>query len=338
MKLSMMLALVVTLTAVSVLFIAPGAEARVYGQAGCTQDELELNVWIGTYCVSGLPEYVGYFYAYFVGTIGIFAVAMMMFGGMKWITSGGNAEKISQAKDNITSAIIGVVLALISYVFLQTINPMITSLSVPTIDNVTNVPLNAKFCEDLATGWEAQIGQEAGYSGSCGAPHGIINPDTGQATGNVCVTSTCAGAQGFNTRVCHELPSGDYDCVSGQEACTSTNENHCKDVDDELKTLNPSFGCAKFERSGFGDKCVYGKILSPAGVGPTSWFQRADCGEDDAEGVCWEQDGDQRKPKSCGSSKECTNDSRAVHGTKSICVKNVIDGYYVLYNGDENCD
>ncbi len=49
------------------------------------------------------------------GFLGILAVLLMLYGGFIWMTSGGNADKVSQAKKIITSAVIGLLLILASY-------------------------------------------------------------------------------------------------------------------------------------------------------------------------------------------------------------------------------
>ena len=50
-----------------------------------------------------------------LGFLGILAVLLILYGGFVWMTSGGNADKISQAKKIIISAVIGLLLILTSY-------------------------------------------------------------------------------------------------------------------------------------------------------------------------------------------------------------------------------
>src|SRR3989344_249019 len=49
------------------------------------------------------------------GFLGILAVLLILYGGFVWFTSAGNEAKISQAKRIITSAVVGLVLILMSY-------------------------------------------------------------------------------------------------------------------------------------------------------------------------------------------------------------------------------
>src|SRR3989344_3071396 len=59
--------------------------------------------WIG--------QYIGALYRYGVGLAAILAVVMIMVGGFLWLTSGGNQNQISRAKEFIVSALTGLLLA-----------------------------------------------------------------------------------------------------------------------------------------------------------------------------------------------------------------------------------
>ena len=69
-----------------------------------------------------IAEYIAAVYSYVVGIASLLAVAMIMWGGMKWIFAGGDSGKIGKARDTIINALMGLVLALGSYVLLYTIN------------------------------------------------------------------------------------------------------------------------------------------------------------------------------------------------------------------------
>lgn len=71
--------------------------------------------WIG--------QYIAAIYGWAMGVVGILAVAMIVWGGVIYLTAGGIPERISTAKSYIISAISGLVLAFGSYLLLYTINP-----------------------------------------------------------------------------------------------------------------------------------------------------------------------------------------------------------------------
>lgn len=69
-----------------------------------------------------MVDYVegAYRYAVFVGAI--LAVVMLMLGGLQWMTSGGDASRVTAAKKRINNAVVGLVLVIGSYTLLATIS------------------------------------------------------------------------------------------------------------------------------------------------------------------------------------------------------------------------
>lgn len=122
--------------------------------------------------VKNMACYMAGFYRYFAGIAGIIATIMMMYGGFVYVTAFGNAQKASQAKDIITSALIGLAITLSSYVILYTINPNLTSLKLPGINSVGTIyqtsdcGVNAKYHPDVQ-GCVLDCGPDAVVSNSC---------------------------------------------------------------------------------------------------------------------------------------------------------------------------
>lgn len=50
-----------------------------------------------------------------LGFLGIIAVIIILYGGFKWMTAGGNDEKVGEAKRLIIAGIIGLAIILASY-------------------------------------------------------------------------------------------------------------------------------------------------------------------------------------------------------------------------------
>ena len=82
---------------------------------------------------SGIIKYIQAIYGWALGVVGILAVVMMMIGGLIWTTAGGSATHIATAKQYIGGAISGLVLLLVSYLLLETINPELVNLKPLTI-------------------------------------------------------------------------------------------------------------------------------------------------------------------------------------------------------------
>lgn len=79
-----------------------------------------------------LSMYMIGLYNFLLSIVGIVAVMMLIFGGMRYITAMGSSSAISSAKDIVTSALLGLLLALISWVIVSTINPDILYIQNPT--------------------------------------------------------------------------------------------------------------------------------------------------------------------------------------------------------------
>jgi len=81
-----------------------------------------------------LNDLVAWFYYFLIAIAGLCAFFMIVWGGVTWLTSAGNPSKISEAKDRLSSAFLGLVLVLASWLILQVINPDITALNLQLSD------------------------------------------------------------------------------------------------------------------------------------------------------------------------------------------------------------
>jgi hypothetical protein len=83
---------------------------------------IEINAF-GT----AIATYISAWYKFVIATIGVLATVMIMAGGFIWLTAGGNQSQISTAKDWITGAFAGMVIALLSYTVLEILNPSLVN-------------------------------------------------------------------------------------------------------------------------------------------------------------------------------------------------------------------
>lgn len=60
-------------------------------------------------------EIIGRFIQFALGFLGLIAVGIILIGGFKWMTSGGNEEKTGDAKKLITAGVIGLIIVLASW-------------------------------------------------------------------------------------------------------------------------------------------------------------------------------------------------------------------------------
>ena len=60
--------------------------------------------------------------------IGIISVVMIIIGGIRYATSGGNAEKVKSAKNTILYAVVGLAVALLALAIVTFVNTQVESL------------------------------------------------------------------------------------------------------------------------------------------------------------------------------------------------------------------
>jgi len=126
-------------------------------------DNYTLNVPIGNIKeVAGLEDYIKLWYNFVIGVVGIIATVIIMWGGFKWLTSRGNSAAITDAKDRIWSAVIGLILVFLSYTILSIINPKLLTLSLPTLKGINII--NAS--NDVGDGSGSVNGSTSGSSDS----------------------------------------------------------------------------------------------------------------------------------------------------------------------------
>jgi len=141
-----------------------------------------------------LGRYILSIYNYGLAIVGILAAIILMAGGLLWLSSGGSATKIGQAKELMIGSVVGLIILSGAWIILNTINPNLTQL--PSIDTliINEVP----YCCDAV-------------KGNVPAVEGIC-PDSskGCTNGEVCINSgkVVANSDG------HEgASSNEFSCV-----------------------------------------------------------------------------------------------------------------------------
>lgn len=108
-----------------------GGFTKILSPTGEVGDRYLILPWIG--------EYIAAMYKYAIGIVGILSGIMIVVAGLIWLTAGGSAERVTTAKSYIEGALVGLVIALTSYVLLYAINPKLTefeSLKVKFIERI----------------------------------------------------------------------------------------------------------------------------------------------------------------------------------------------------------
>lgn len=171
-----------------------------------------------TTSVSDLGDYIGKTYKFLLSISVIFAVLMIMVGGIQYVSSPGGSE-VSKAKERITRAITGLVLLMCATLILFTINPHLISLEMPAIPKTRTVFFisESTTCETLVTGGGYTLNPT---SGQCGSPVSKITAIDGkeiaEADQKTCRWSACTPT----TKSCIDLEPTDkcIDCINATGA------------------------------------------------------------------------------------------------------------------------
>jgi len=160
-------------------------------------------------------------YKYGIGVAGILGTVMIIFGGFQWATSGGNSAIIGSAKKKITGSIIGMLLAVISYTILNTINPALVNLRMPGVFMINSMGLPPAYCDELPNDKLVSESPNGPYtiSGSvatCGKKYYVDGTGNQMCEGRMCSggiaclpVSLSADGKISNTPVCLK----DYDVL-----------------------------------------------------------------------------------------------------------------------------
>lgn len=114
--------------------------------AGTTKTQISFG---GQDRFASIGEFILVMYKYLVGTASIIATVMIVIAGVQWVTSGGNSETISSAKNRIGGALIGLLIAFLSYFILNTVNPALVNFRLPQVWLVRPQSLIPQFCNQV---------------------------------------------------------------------------------------------------------------------------------------------------------------------------------------------
>jgi len=116
--------------------------------------------WTPLVEIPGMPSgaaplggYLVSLYNFLLAAVGIIAMVMIVYGGFRYMTSAGNPATMADAKDIVYSSIIGLALALLSWIIVNTINPELIfttgpgmpSANLPSVSIGGNVPPSCAY-------------------------------------------------------------------------------------------------------------------------------------------------------------------------------------------------
>ncbi len=211
--------------------------------------------------------YIKAIYVFASTAIIVIAIVAVMAGGIQWLTSAGNPQKIGQAKDTILKALLGLFIAIFAVFILETVSPGTVTFNPINVEVIT--PNNC--CEYLVPG-ESNKSYDYMEQKECSDKQGKI-VDTSKCLGvanfnaeqlaaqscHTCYNEACADRNLIN--ISQPCPQGQHccgsaapkqasDCISGnmtpKNQCVCRNTNECK----------PNEWCWKYDLPGVPGICT----------------------------------------------------------------------------------
>jgi hypothetical protein len=187
-------------TGSTTLFTMPDFEVQIPG----------LNKLAPVTCVEGsdcsipwLGQYIAGIYNYALAIVGIIAALVLMGGGLLWLVSGGDASRISQAKELIIGSITGLVIMSASYIILLQVNPNLINLSSINIIPIARIDITplpsdpstfAEKCKPVTTG-NCAVANMSGFGDKASQASGICMAESGGNANSYNSLTKCTGGE-----------------------------------------------------------------------------------------------------------------------------------------------
>ncbi len=160
----------------------------------------------GSYSIatSTPPGYViANFYQFALSIGGLLAFGAIVYGGVKYVASGGNPSAQSEAKEWIWSALLGLLLLVCAYFVLTAINPNLVHLDLPTLSPVSISQTNV----GIGYGGPPSSGGGGGSGGGVG--NGTCSPAPAGPCSVSQLQSSCMGSNAqAASEICMKESSG----------------------------------------------------------------------------------------------------------------------------------
>lgn len=135
-------------------------------------------------------DFIKWIYQYGIQVAAVLAVIMIIVAGIQWATSAGSSERVSSARKRIGGALMGLFLALLSYMLLNLINPYMVNLRMPQVWKINTLGLTPPYCDMITDGKKVSVKAGGPYDVSpveaqCGVDYFV------EGTGD---SGTCKGA------------------------------------------------------------------------------------------------------------------------------------------------
>jgi hypothetical protein len=94
-----------------------------------------------------LADYIIAIFKYAIGIVGIISTIVLMAGGVRWLTAGGNSSAVGEAKTLIVSSLTGLILTIGSFFLLSMVNTSLTELKITPVKRIQYLSVNVGCCK-----------------------------------------------------------------------------------------------------------------------------------------------------------------------------------------------
>lgn len=139
-----------------------------------------------------LTRYVSFLYVFVLGMVGIAAFVSLVIWGTVWVAT-GIVDKKALALESIKNTFIGIGIALTAFIILNTINPDLVSLSLPTQKPIGKSAVSGagNSCEKITGKGEADKISCKKIIGCCWNVETILSETGGSMTFGSCQLTPC---------------------------------------------------------------------------------------------------------------------------------------------------
>lgn len=239
-----------------------------------------INIGAPSFVSANSPaSFVSGLYAYALSIAGALAVIMIVYGGVKYVASGGSVSARSDAMDIIKNAIFGIVLLFGGYIILYTINPNLVNIKNPNLPSAPPLKTLGFVSSTPPTSPGGSTGDcSISDSPSAADYHVVTFAGSNEETGTVYTWSFGDGSPSdTGQQVAHTFPANGVFTVSLNTSATNQTTGqvvtHSCTMQETIGTGGsgncqiPSSGaCSIAGLQSYGGYCFGGGINTAAGV------------------------------------------------------------------------
>ena len=219
---------------------------------------INLGVGLGTLTQANLSQYLAAAYQLGLGIAAVLAVIFIMIGGFRYMSAAGGAG-VEEGKGMIKNAVIGLVLAALSYTLLLTVNPDILSLRLPSIQLIKACDIKPVDCGSIKNGPDcgnADPSLKCSWDSKGSMCLSLANTQSGTPgqLGGDCKVDPATGNGSCDVGDCVDLGNGEKKC-SQFAKCQACQNDTTYDSSGAIAARLPQ-QCQPSKPSGLPIKCI----------------------------------------------------------------------------------